>query len=135
MQEVWKDVAGYEGLYQVSNLGRVASLERITSKGVHVPYKLLSQSNDKDGYKKVGLYKDGKVEVGRVHRLVATAFIPNPYNYPVINHKDENKQNNVVDNLEWCTVKYNANYGTAIQRRSDKLRGRPLSDETKRKYL
>lgn len=101
--EIWKDVAGYEGLYQISNLGRVKGLKR---------NKILALK-DNQGYLKIGLRKPkDKQRFFSVHRLVAIAFIPNPNNYPQINHKDECKTNNCVSNLEWCTAKYNCNYGT-----------------------
>ena len=102
MVEVWKDVVGYEGLYMVSNLGRVKSLrgnkERILKGYYH------------RGYRRVDLYKNGVMKHWRIHRLVAQAFIDNPNNYPVVNHRDEDKSNNRVDNLEWCTHEYNVNY-------------------------
>lgn len=106
MEEIWKDIAGYEGLYEVSNLGRVKSL---------ITNKILKPSFDgKKNYLFVGLYKKGvKTKLINVHRLVAMAFIPNPNNYPQVNHIDENKINNRADNLEWCTIKYNSNYGNA----------------------
>ena len=106
MIEVFKDVPGYEGLYQVSNLGNVKSL---------ITGKILSPGIDKGGYLKVSLYKSGEYKKLLVHRLVAIAFIPNPSNYPEVNHKDENKQNNCVDNLEWCTSQYNREYSFAKQ--------------------
>ena len=100
--EIWKDCKGYEGSYQVSNLGRIWSIKR---------QKYLKGCEDKDGYLRVNLTaKNGKVKTERVHRLVAIAFIPNPLGLPVVNHKDENKQNNMVDNLEWCSVRYNNIY-------------------------
>ena len=100
--EIWKDCKGYEGLYQVSNLGRIWSIKR---------QRYLKGCGDKDGYLRVNLTaKNGKVKTERIHRLVAIAFIPNPLGLPVVNHKDENKQNNAVDNLEWCSVRYNNIY-------------------------
>lgn len=94
-KEIWKDVVGYEGLYQVSNLGRIKS-----------GYKpIILQSGVCRGYLIVNLYKNKKGLSRKVHRLVAQAFIPNPENKPTVNHKDGNKQNNCVDNLEWATVK------------------------------
>ena len=100
--EIWKDCKGYEGSYQVSNLGRIWSI-----KG----QRYLKGCEDKDGYLRVNLTaKNGKVKTERIHRLVAIAFIPNPLGLPVVNHKDENKQNNAVDNLEWCSVRYNNIY-------------------------
>ena len=108
MEEIWQDIEGYEGLYQVSNLGRVKSLRNNI---------ILSQSITRNGYKNVILYTNNIRKLYLVHRLVATAFIPNPDNLPQVNHKDENKTNNRVDNLEWCDCKYNINYGTCIRRR------------------
>lgn len=129
MEEVWKDVVGYEGLYQVSNTGKIRGLDRLSSCNQFVSGKIKEQRHDKDGYLKVTLCKDGNKKCHSVHRLVATAFIPNPNDFPVINHKDENPQNNNVDNLEWCTVKYNTNYGTCIQRRVAKTRGKRTDDK------
>lgn len=103
--EIWKDCKGYEGLYQVSNLGRVWTIRS---------QRYLKGSPDKDGYLRVHLTaKNGKVKLEKIHRLVALAFIDNPNHYPVVNHKDENKQNNKVDNLEWCSVAYNTQYSHA----------------------
>lgn len=122
MKEVWKDIKGYEGYYQVSNLGRVKSLVRIVydDKGnKHVnTEKILSQSDDCHGYYKVSLCKDGKSKTMKVHRLVAFAFLENENNFNCVNHKDENKKNNNVNNLEFCTHRYNCNYGTAIEKRN-----------------
>ena len=106
MEEIWKDIEGWGGKYQISTAGRVGSLARGTS--MHI----LSQFKDKDGYMMCLLSSGGKRYVKKVHRLVAIAFIPNPNKFPQINHKDENKANNFVDNLEWCDCKYNSNYGT-----------------------
>ena len=106
---IWKDVEGYENLYQVSTDGLV----RTSHKGL---WEILSAGRTKQGYYNVLLHKDGKRKNERVHRLVAKAFIPNPNNYPYINHKDENPSNNHVENLEWCTAKYNSNYGTCKER-------------------
>lgn len=117
-EEIWKDIEGYEGLYQVSNLGNVKSLKR---KG-RLEERLLSQVKDKDGYLAVQLYKLGEGKRTSVHRLVANAFLPNPDNLPQVNHKDETPSHNNVDNLEWCTQKYNNIYGTRIQRITDKLK-------------
>lgn len=114
MKEIWKDIQGFEGAYMVSNFGRVKSMARTRkSRGgclCPVPEKILSQSTDKDGYKDVALSKNHKLYFFRVHRLVAMAFIPNPNNYPLINHKDENPANNNVQNLEWCNQSYNTSY-------------------------
>jgi hypothetical protein len=109
MEEEWRDVIGYEGIYIISTLGRI--------KRIIPPKRLLKPSINHNGYMKIGLWKDGKGKYITLHRLVALNFIPNPYQYPCINHKDENKTNNAVDNLEWCTYKYNTNYGRCIERR------------------
>ena len=108
MNEEWRDIEGYEGLYQVSNLGRVKSLNYKRTK----QEAILKYGYDKDGYKQVFLCKNGKSKVFKVHKLVAMAFILNANNYPQINHKDEDKNNNCVSNLEWCTNEHNINYGT-----------------------
>lgn len=118
--EIWKDIKGYEGKYQVSNLGNVKSLERFrTGKSgskVYVPEKLLKGKIDKDGYVEyalcVGEHK--KAKYYRAHRLVAEAFLPNHNNNPIVNHKDENPQNNCVENLEWCSEQYNTRYSISV---------------------
>ena len=118
--EIWKDIQGYEGLYQVSNYGRVRSLERVimrlNGKPQHIKKKILMHVIDKYGYSIVHLRKNGKGKMKKLHRLVAETFIPNPQHLPQVNHKDENKTNNNVDNLEWCTPSYNINYGTRKKR-------------------
>lgn len=129
MEEIWKDIKGYEGKYQVSNLGNVRSLNYRGSGKV----KLLRQTSDKKGYKRMSLYKNGKMKTCRVHRLVAIAFLPNPNNYKEVNHKDEDKSNNNVNNLEWCTREYNINYGTAMKRSSENHKGKTFSEERKKK--
>ena len=125
MEEVWKDIEGFEGLYQVSNLGRVKSLERTVwnkGRGCYriVAEKILKAGDNGHGYLHVSLSKDGKSKTCRVNRLVAMAFIPNPDNLPEVNHKNEDKTNNRVENLEWCSKLYNINYGTGIKRRAEK---------------
>lgn len=102
--EVWKDIAGYEGLYQVSNLGRVKSFHGRTA-----PEKILTPYQ-KEGYAQILLIKDKRRKLFLIHRLVAEAFLPNPERKPQVNHKDENKRNNQVDNLEWCDCDYNIIY-------------------------
>lgn len=119
--EIWKDIKDYEGLYQVSNLGRVKSLDRIDSNKHPIKERLLKCGKVDGGYLAVALCKNGKYKTFLIHRLVAQAFIPNPNNLPQVNHKDENKHNNCVQNLEWCDQKYNNNYGTRIQLASNKL--------------
>ena len=103
--EIWQDIQGYENLYQCSSLGRVKSLW-------FGKEKILKQIKDKNAYCRVILYKEGKIKSYLVHRLVALHFIPNPQIFSQVNHKDENPSNNCVENLEWCTAKYNCNYGT-----------------------
>lgn len=120
MKEVWKDVVGYEGRYLVSNLGRVKSPERdkVYPAGFvcHAKEKFICVTFDRDGYPRVSLWKDRHLKTFQVHRLVAEAFIPNPSSLPQVNHKDEIKYHNFPSNLEWCTNKYNNNYGTKIDR-------------------
>ena len=111
VEELWKSISGYEGLYEVSNIGRIKSVRRIGYKGRIVPERILKQNPDSYGYPIVGLHKDGKSKTRTVHRLVAEAFIPNPLHFKEVIHKDENKWNNCVDNLEWCTTQYNLTYG------------------------
>ena len=106
MNEIWKDIDGYEGLYKVSNLGRIKSLGNDKNR----KEKILKTGKNKFGYLHVILCKEGKVTTFRVQRLVANAFIPNPENKPEVNHIDENKENNCVWNLEWCTHQYNNEY-------------------------
>ena len=115
--EVWKPVVGYEGLYEVSNIGRVRSINFHKSGKA----KVMRPSFNTWGYLIVDLRKNNKRHSYAVHRLVALAFIPNPDNLPEINHKNEIKYDNNVENLEWCTRKYNINYGTAIKRRSKQI--------------
>lgn len=115
--EIYKDIEGYEG-YKISNYGNVKSLK-------FGKEKILKQTKNKQGYLRVDLYKEGKLKHYKVHRLVAQAFIPNPNNYPMVNHRDEDKTNNIVENLEWCTPKYNINYGTCIQRMTESNTNNP----------
>lgn len=107
--EHWKPIDGYDGLYEVSNLGRVRSTY---GRG-----KMLKPMLSNTGYERVDLFKDKKRKQFSVHRLVAKAFIENPEGKPFVNHKDESRTNNRADNLEWVTHKENCNYGTAIMRR------------------
>ena len=115
MTEIWKDIEGYEGLYQISNIGRVKSLAKINGANRKQKERILHPKSN-HGYMVVSLAKNGIYKNNFVHRLVGKAFVDNPNNYPVINHKDENKANNNVSNIEWCTQKYNANYGTRNRR-------------------
>lgn len=106
MTEIWKDIPNYEGLYQVSNFGNVRNIKSNRIKTIY----------EHNGYFKVSLCKNSKQLNYFVHRLVAEAFIDNPNNLPQVNHKDETRDNNSIDNLEWCTNEYNLNYGTYPQR-------------------
>lgn len=112
--EQWKDIAGYEGIYQVSNEGRVRSLDRmITYSNGRVQIcrgKILSCGSTKTGYQYLSLYKDSKPKNQYVHRLVASAFLQNPDNKPCINHIDGDKTNNHASNLEWCTHSENSKH-------------------------
>jgi hypothetical protein len=112
MKEIWKDIPNYEGLYQISNLGRVKSLSRKWSPRETV----LKAEGKSEEYLHVSLWKDRTSSHLYIHRCVAELFIPNPNNLPYVNHKDENKRNNTVDNLEWCSAQYNSNYGTRNER-------------------
>ena len=102
MQEIWKDIKDYEGLYQISNLGNVKSLIRSSTNAIIMKPKLSTS-----GYYSVMLYKDGTHKTFYVHRLAALSFIPNPDNKPQVNHKDGNKLNNTLENLEWVTISEN----------------------------
>lgn len=118
MNEIWADIKGYEGKYQVSNKGRVKSL----NYGNTGTEKLMRIANGRKGYKIICLTKNNKRKSAKVHRLVAEAFIPNPYNFPTVNHKDEDKSNNCAENLEWCTFEYNIRYGTRSERTGTPVR-------------
>ena len=111
-----KDVIGYEGIYAVTSCGKVWSYKRKI---------FLSQRYDKDGYPRVDLCHNNKHKTVFVHRLIAEAYIPNPDNLPQVNHKDECRTNNSVNNLEWCSAAYNVNYGTRTERAS-KSKSKPV---------
>lgn len=111
MEEIWKDIEGFEGYYQISNFGNVKALANGKRKKHD---KILKVQKDSDGYSVIGLHCAEKgiySKTHKVHRLVAKAFVQNPDNLPEVNHKDENKTNNYFENLEWCTTKYNLTYG------------------------
>lgn len=119
--KIWKDIKGYEGLYQVSNAGSVRVLGRYDANGLFRDSQMIKPIESSHGYYVVTLNKNGKSKQFRVHRLVAEAFIPNPDKLPMINHKDENKMNNCVENLEWCDAAYNNNYGNRLNKVAMKL--------------
>ena len=131
--ELWKWIPGYEGYYMASTHGRIKSVDRYVgykkSGQRLMKGKILKQSTDKGGYKIVQLNKNGKEKLFTVHRLVAQVFLENSSNLPQVNHKDENKQNNNVDNLEWISPKDNMNYGTRNERMSNSLKGRTFTEE------
>lgn len=119
IQEIWKDINGYEGIYQVSNLGKVKSLDRLNPRGSRLLGKVLRHKHRKDGYLEVGLCKNGKVKYYQIHRLVALAFVRGFKKGLVVNHIDENKENNNSTNLEWVSQLNNLRYGTRIKRMAD----------------
>lgn len=135
--EYWRPIPGYEG-YEVSNLGRVRSIDRWVkySDGRLRLYKgrILKPVKRKDGYLQVNLSKDNRGKMFLVHRLVAMAFIPNPDNLPMINHKDENPGNNAASNLEWCDSSYNNSYGTLPERQSQKQLNNPIRSKKVYQY-
>lgn len=132
--EVWKDVVGYKGYYQVSNLGRIRTVGRVVSacykSRQFIQGRIICPNRFPKGYLGCTLYKNGSQKLRYIHRLVAEAFIPNPDNYPQVNHIDEDKSNNRVENLEWCTALYNMNAGTVTARLSKTRKamklGRPI---------
>lgn len=132
MEEIWKPVVGYEGLYEVSNFGRVRSVDHYVHHyrgGLKVVRgRILKPSFSGTGYLQVRL--GAKSNNHLVHRLVAEAFIPNPDNLPQVNHKDEDKTNNCVENLEWCSAKYNSNYGDRT-RKTSVAKYKPIVQKTK----
>ena len=133
MEEIWKDIKDYEGLYQGSNWGRAKSLDRyIKGKGHSLQLKkgrILKPQKNRYGYLYVNLYKNGIMKHITIHKLVAEIFLPNPDNLPCVNHKDECKSNNVVNNLEWCSYSYNINFGTR-NKRMIKKRCKPVVQYT-----
>lgn len=143
-KEIWKDIYFYDfrtnttydyrGMYQVSNYGKVRSVDRIDNRGELRKGKQLKERHkskkSKEKYLSVVLCKDGKEKSFSIHRLVAYMFIPNPNNFLEVNHKDENQENNHVDNLEWCNNDYNRLYGTRTKRAGESQRGNKHSKAT-----
>ena len=138
-KEIWKDIEGFEGLYQISTYGRVKSLGRYVERvrcgkseksgKLWINEKIMSPVTCGTGYLSVALCKNSKITHKMIHRLVAIAFIPNPNNLSQVNHKDENKTNNHIDNLEWCTDLYNKHYGTGRQRQAESLKGKYINSK------
>ena len=118
MTEIWKDIQGYEGFYQISNLGNVKSLERVIDKGngilQHRKERIMNKRESVDGYYIAKLNVNKKSKSIAIHILVARHFIDNPNNYPEVNHKDCNRKNNQVDNLEWCTHQQNVEHSKQL---------------------
>ena len=140
VEVVKKPVKDYEEYYEVDQFGRVYSVDRVISVNDNgrqyekpLKAKQMKQSVHTKGYKTVSLTKNGKTKTIFVHRIVAEAFISNENNLPMVNHKDEDKTNNFIENLEWCTVQYNNTYGNAQKKKSQKLKGVSLSEEHKNK--
>ena len=123
MGEEWREVYGFDILVEISNDGRIRTKYK-RGKGYQKEYRLLHPLDNGNGYLRIVLPRNGQDKTVYIHRLVAEYFLQNPFGYSEINHKDENKSNNSVNNLEWCEHKYNANYGTAIERRAKKQRRR-----------
>lgn len=117
--EIWEDILGYEGFYQVSNMGRVRSLDRVTSNGKRRIGKILKTRLDKDGYEFLNLSINGKRRIHKVHRLVLETFNPTDDSSLEVNHINEIKDDNRLENLEWVTHKQNCNHGTRTQRQID----------------
>lgn len=126
MEKIWRDIPGYEGHYQASNLGRIRSIK-------HEPYIILKSDFQRNGYKRVYFWINNKKRNILVHRMVAICFVPNPRGLKEINHIDEDKANNNASNLQWCTHSYNIRYGHTIEKISASHIGKKLSEEHKQK--
>ena len=123
-KEVWKDIPQYGGKYQASSLGRIWSVKH---------QRVLKPFLEKNGYYRTYLYApDGKRKKEYVHRMIAMTFLDNPDNLPQVNHKDEDRQNNNVENLEWCTAQYNVNYGNRFVKYKISRYGKDYDEETKK---
>ena len=133
MDEVWKDIDGFYGLYQISNYGNVKSLARYTAQNHWIDEKILNINHSQGGYCDVSLYKNGKRYHRKLHRLVAEAFIPNPNNLPEVDHIDTNKDNNRVDNLRWCTHSENHLNPITVELKRKLNIGKKMSEEQRKK--
>lgn len=137
MKETWEPIKDYENLYEISNLGRVRSLLKwdLNKRKFQPSIRIMKLREDKDGYCIIDLHKNKKSKTFKVHRLVAQTYIPNVNNLPQINHKNEIKNDNRVENLEWCTNEYNAVYGTKVQRASEKHKKHILKYDLKGNFI
>ncbi len=133
MTEEWKNIEKYNGIYQISNLGRVRSVAHINIQKHYIPEKIIKPHPNNSGYLDVSLYIDGKRYHEKIHRLVAEAFIPNPNHLPEVDHIDTDKTNNTVSNLKWCTHSENHLNPLTIELKRKMLTGRTLSEEHKSK--
>lgn len=140
VEVVRKPVRGYEEQYVVDQFGRVYGVDRtktVLDNGriyeKPIAGKRMKQSLHTAGYKTVSLTKDGNTKTCYVHRIVAEAFIENPDNLPMVNHKDEDKTNNFVENLEWCSASYNRTYGNGVEKQARQLRGKKHTEDHKQK--
>lgn len=132
--EIWRPVKNFEGIYEVSNLGRVKGLDRIKPNGRKQKGMIRKTHLTPDGYVIVGLSKNGKSYTGKLHRMVATAFLDNPNNLKEVNHIDEDKTNNKVSNLEWCDRYYNIHYGSSMSKYSKPVVQLTIDGELIRTY-
>lgn len=138
MKELWKDIEGYGGIYQISSYGRIRSLDRMIERPsglYHQKERILKTHLDGGGYPTIGLHRDGTMKRVHVHRLVAIAFVPNVYNKPEVNHIDENKLNNASSNLEWVTRIENENHGTKRKRCVDNTNYKIIASKNSKKVI
>ena len=133
MEEEWRDIIGFEGLYQISNMGNVRSLPRLSSQNHMVGEKILKPHPNNSGYLDVSMYKDTKRYHKKIHRMVAEAFIPNPDNLPEVDHIDADKTNNCVNNLRWVSHSENHRNPLTLQLKSEVMKGRSKSQEAIKK--